>query len=59
MRKFLKNITAIVIAHRLTTIKEMDKILVIEDGKITETGNYNELFASKGRFYELWENQKL
>ncbi|MFH1192231.1 MAG: ABC transporter ATP-binding protein [bacterium] len=59
LHKFLKNVTAVVIAHRLTTIKEMDKILVIEDGKITEAGNYNELFASKGRFHELWENQKL
>ncbi len=59
LHKFLKNITAVVIAHRLTTIKEMDKILVIEDGKRTEEGNYSELFASKGRFHELWENQKL
>lgn len=59
LHKFLQNMTAVVIAHRLTTIKEMDKILVIEKGKITEEGNYEELFAKRGRFFELWETQKL
>lgn len=59
LHKFLKNITAVVVAHRLTTIKEMDKILVVEDGKIIETGNYEKLLAGKGRFYELWETQNL
>ncbi|MFH1192561.1 MAG: ABC transporter ATP-binding protein, partial [bacterium] len=59
LHMFLQNITAVVIAHRLTTIKEMDKILVLHDGHIAESGNYEELFAKKGRFYELWETQKL
>lgn len=59
LHKFFENVTAIVIAHRLTTIKEMDKILVIEDGKIVESGNFEKLYASRGRFYELWEKQKL
>lgn len=59
LHQFFENVTAIVIAHRLTTIKEMDKILVIEDGKIKESGSFDELYSSKGRFYELWEKQKL
>ena len=58
LHKFFENVTAIVIAHRLTTIKEMDKILVIEKGKFIESGNFEELFAKQGRFYELWEKQK-
>ena len=58
LHNFLGNVTAVIIAHRLTTIKEMDKILVIEDGKIIESGNFEELFAKRGRFYELWEKQK-
>ena len=59
LHKFFKNVTAIVIAHRLTTIREMDKILVIEKGRIIESGNFEELHARRGKFYELWEKQKL
>ncbi|MDO8592940.1 MAG: ABC transporter ATP-binding protein [bacterium] len=59
LSQFFENVTAIVIAHRLTTIKEMDKILVIEDGQLIETGKFEELQARRGRFYELWEKQKL
>ena len=59
LHKFFKNVTAIVIAHRLTTIKEMDKIIVMENGKILEFGNFADLHKAKGRFYELWEKQKL
>lgn len=59
LHEFFKNVTAIVIAHRLTTIKLMDRILVIEKGKIIENGSFDELYAKKGRFYELWEKQQL
>jgi len=57
LHKFFENVTAIVIAHRLTTIKEMDKIIVIEDGGIIEEGSYDELMKKEGRFYELWQKQ--
>lgn len=59
LHKFFENVTAIVIAHRLTTIKEMDKILVIENGELIESGNFDELYSKKGRFFELWEKQNL
>lgn len=59
LHQFFESVTAIVIAHRLTTIKEMDKILVIEEGKLIEQGSFEELYAKQGRFFELWEKQKL
>lgn len=59
LHQFFNSVTAVVIAHRLTTIKEMDKIIVIEDGEILESGNFAELTAKRGRFFELWEKQRL
>ncbi|MFA6106328.1 MAG: ABC transporter ATP-binding protein [Patescibacteria group bacterium] len=59
LHRFFKKVTALVIAHRLTTIREMDKILVIEGGRVVEMGSYAELYGKKGRFYELWNKQKL
>jgi len=59
LHHFFKKVTAIVIAHRLTTIKEMDRIIVVEAGRIIEQGSFNELQRKKGRFAELWEKQKL
>jgi ATP-binding cassette, subfamily B, heavy metal transporter len=59
LQYFFKNITAIIIAHRLTTIREMDKIVVIEGGSVIEFGSFEELYKKKGRLYELWGKQKL
>ena len=59
LHKFFQSVTAIVIAHRLTTIKEMDKIIVIEEGRIVESGSFAELQDKRGRFFDLWEKQKL
>ncbi len=59
LHKAFENVTAIVIAHRLTTIKEMDRILLIENGKIVEDGSFEDLYKNKGSFYKLWEMQKL
>lgn len=56
--KFFEDVTAIVIAHRLTTIRKMDKILVLDDGVIVESGSFDELLSKKGRFFDLWEKQK-
>lgn len=58
LHQFFQHVTAVVIAHRLTTIKEMDRILVLENGTIIESGSFDELQAKKGRFFELWEKQK-
>ncbi|NND71197.1 MAG: ABC transporter ATP-binding protein [Rhodothermales bacterium] len=49
--------TTFVIAHRLSTIRSADQILVIEDGKIVESGNHDSLYASGGRYRELHDQQ--
>ncbi len=59
LKKFFKNVTAIVIAHRLSTVKEMDRIVVIEGGKIIEEGTFDKLYADNGRFREFWDKQKI
>lgn len=58
LKQFFEEVTAIVIAHRLTTVKEMDKIVVVENGESVEQGSFTELINQKGRFYELWQKQK-
>lgn len=59
LHRFFETVTAIVIAHRLTTIKEMDTIIVMEGGRIVEQGSFETLYERKGRFYQLWEKQRL
>jgi len=51
--------TTIVIAHRLSTIQQMDKIIVLEKGKVKEIGTFNELLALNGSFSRMWKMQKL
>ncbi|MGD9382278.1 MAG: ATP-binding cassette domain-containing protein, partial [Candidatus Thorarchaeota archaeon] len=57
MKTLLHGRTSIVIAHRLSTIVNADRIVVIEKGKIVETGTHNELMAKKGQYYSLYELQ--
>ena len=51
--------TRIVIAHRLSTVKDCDRILVLDQGRIAEQGNYEELMQRQGLFYELVKRQQL
>lgn len=57
LQEFFKSRTAIVIAHRLSTVRNADQIVVMEDGKIHEKGNHQELLDKKGMYYELVKNQ--
>ena len=49
--------TSFVVAHRLSTIKESDVILVMKDGNVVESGNHEELLAKKGFYFELYNSQ--
>ena len=49
--------TVIAIAHRLSTLRHMDRIVVIQDGRIVEQGTHTELLNAKGIFSELWAHQ--
>lgn len=59
LAQLLKNRTAIIIAHRLSTIKHADNILVIDKGKIVESGTYEQLKRKNGLFTELLAHQEL
>lgn len=53
----MKNRTTIVVAHRLSTIKKMDRIIVLKDGAIIEDGDHDQLLALDGEYAELWNHQ--
>ena len=58
MDRLMKNRTTIVIAHRLSTVRNANAIIVLEHGQIIERGDHNELLAMKGRYYELYTGMK-
>lgn len=57
LSEFYKGKTVVVVAHRLSTVKHADRIVVLEGGRIAETGTHAELTTRKGRYYELVRNQ--
>lgn len=57
MEALMRGRTSFVIAHRLSTIRRADKIIVIEDGGITEMGNHAELMRQRGHYYRLYTQQ--
>jgi ATP-binding cassette subfamily B protein len=57
LNQFFKERTAVVIAHRLSTVKNADQIVVLDKGKIIERGTHEELTALKGNYYNLVKNQ--
>ena len=54
MDKLMEGRTVFVIAHRLSTVRNADAIMVIENGEIIERGNHDDLMALKGRYYQLY-----
>jgi ATP-binding cassette subfamily B protein len=57
LNEFFQDKTAVVIAHRLSTVKNAHQIIVLEQGKIVEIGNHATLVAQKGNYYHLVKNQ--
>lgn len=57
IKNLIKNRTSIIIAHRLSTIKSADLIIVIDNGKIVESGDHYELISKKGIYYTLYKLQ--
>ena len=49
--------TSFIVAHRLSTVRSADMILVMKDGHITETGNHDELLLRRGFYAKLYESQ--
>lgn len=59
MDKLMKGRTTFVIAHRLSTVRNADEILVLEKGNIIERGNHDALMEKKGRYYQLYTGNKI
>ncbi len=57
LETFFKGKTVVVVAHRLSTVKNADNIIVLDKGRIIEQGNHAELTESKGDYYQLVKNQ--
>jgi len=57
LQSFFSGKTVIIIAHRLSTVKNADKIIVLKNGRIIEMGNHHELIREEGEYYKLIKNQ--
>ena len=57
LEKLIKDRTTIIIAHRLSTLSKMDRILVFDQGKIIEEGPHLELLAKGGYYSKMWQRQ--
>lgn len=57
LQYFFKGKTVVIIAHRLSTVKNADQIIVLDKGKVIEQGNHDQLTLKKGHYYELVKNQ--
>ncbi|MCX2432964.1 peptidase domain-containing ABC transporter [Pedobacter sp. GR22-10] len=57
LERFSQDRTVVVIAHRLSTVKHADQIIVMENGKVVEIGDHNSLTFRKGKYFELVKNQ--
>ena len=57
LNKVMQGRTVIAIAHRLSTLAKMDRIVVIDNGVLVEEGSHQELLAKRGLYYRLWNLQ--
>jgi len=59
LKEIMSQRTSIIIAHRISTIKEADEIIMLTEGEISERGTHEELLGLKGAYYELYQKQLL
>jgi ATP-binding cassette subfamily B protein len=57
MKELMKGKTVIAIAHRLSTLKEMNRLIVMDKGKVVETGSHASLLRKKGAYHDFYEMQ--
>ncbi|MDH3324572.1 MAG: ABC transporter ATP-binding protein/permease [Candidatus Peregrinibacteria bacterium] len=57
LNNLMRNRTVIIVAHRLSTLRKMDRILVFDNGKVVEEGSHEQLLKNKGKYHELWNHQ--
>ena len=57
INQHLPDTTIIVISHRLSTIKKLDRLVILQKGSIVEEGTYDDLMPLKGTFHALYQNQ--
>ena len=57
LNDFFKGRTVVIVAHRLSTVKNADQIIVLDKGEVVELGSHHELTAQKGEYYQLVKNQ--
>ena len=57
LNEFYKGRTVVIVAHRLSTVKNADNIIVLEGGRVAETGNHESLIAQRGAYFNLVRNQ--
>ena len=57
LQQFFTNKTVVIVAHRLSTVKNADNIIVLHNGAIVESGTHEQLTGNKGRYFELVKNQ--
>lgn len=57
IKKLPKDTTTIIVAHRLSTIKDCDKVFVLDEGKIVENGKHKQLINQKGVYAKMWKSQ--
>lgn len=53
----MKNVTKIIIAHRISAVRHADEIIILDNGKIAERGTHEELLSKKGMYYQTWQSQ--